>query len=104
MQLPRALHDVVVGVEDQEHEIGMRNDGVRSFGLACVHVERIFLQRVFRMGVLSPLHVDHVVVRLIELRLREIGQKTFVASMTVDEEHFFAAVTRHLVGGFLQQI
>ena len=48
-------------------------------------------------------NIDHIVVRLIELRLREEWQQVFVAAVAVDDDYFLAAVARHLVGGFLQQ-
>src|ERR1043166_1103400 len=81
----------------------MRDQGVGRFRLARVHIERIFFQRVLAL-VGTPLNVDDVIVRLVELTLREIGKETFVAAVAVDDKNFFAAVTRHLVGGFLQEI
>ena len=47
--------------------------------------------------------VDHVVVWLVELCLREVWQQAFVAAVAVDDQNFLAAVAGHLVGGFLQQ-
>src|ERR1700746_1246378 len=50
------------------------------------------------------MNIDNVIVRLVELCLREIGKQAFVAAMAVDDENFSAAVAGHFVGGFLQKI
>ena len=53
------------------------------------------------MRILSPLNIDDVVVWFVELRLREIREKAFVTAVAVDDKDFVAAITSHLVGGFL---
>ena len=37
------------------------------------------------------------------MRLSEIREQMFVAAVAIHDDYFFAAVARHLVGGFLQQ-
>src|SRR5258705_4887747 len=86
------------------NEIRMRNHGVGGFGLAGVHIEWVFFQCVFRLRVGAPLNIDDVVVRAIKLRLREIGKKTLVAAVAVDDKNFLTAIAGHFVSGFLKKV
>src|SRR6266581_3068177 len=47
--------------------------------------------------------IDHVIVRLIQLRLGKVGQQTTIAAVAVDDQYFLAAVASHLVRGCLKQ-
>src|SRR5215510_13370519 len=49
------------------------------------------------------LNVDDIVARFFQLRLGKKREQAFVAPVAVDDDDFFAAVTGHFVGGFLQQ-
>src|SRR2546422_7824634 len=48
--------------------------------------------------------VHDVIMRRLELRLREKGEQAVVAAVTVDDDDFPAAIACHLVGRFLQQL
>src|SRR6202162_5361347 len=42
-------------------------------------------------------------MRLVQLRLREIGEQAVVSAVAVDDNYLLASVARHLVGSFLQE-
>ena len=86
------------------NEIRMRDQSVGGFVFAGVIVNAgRFLGRTARAAALSDDGVDNVVVRLVELRLGEEWDEAFVAAVAVDDEDFLAAITRHFVGGFLEE-
>src|ERR1700734_2015919 len=48
--------------------------------------------------------IDYVIVWGGELGLRKIGKQVLVAAMAIGDNDFLAAVSRHLVGSFLQEL
>src|SRR5579862_7801095 len=85
------------------NEIGTRNHHLRSFAFAGMHVDLRLLGGTALLGRALVENIDDVIVRLVELSLREIGKQAVVAAVSVDDQNFLAAVAGHLVGGFLQQ-
>jgi len=83
--------------------VGARDHHLRGFAFAGVHVDGGFPGRAAFVRSALVENVDHVVVRFIELGLREVRKQALVAAVAVDDDHFLAAVASHLVGGFLQQ-
>ena len=85
------------------NKVWTRDHHLRGLALSCVHIEGVCLGRTSLLW--SPLikNVDDIVVRLVQLCLREIRKKTAIAAVTVDDQHLLAAIAGHLVGGLLQQ-
>ncbi len=48
--------------------------------------------------------INHIIVRGGELGLRKVGKQVLVAAMAIGDNNFLAAVSRHLVGSFLQKL
>src|SRR5215469_1558624 len=68
-----------------------------------MHVDlRLLLRTAILWGPFVK-HVHNIVMRLVELRLCKVRKQAAVASVAVDDQNFLAAVTRHLVGGFLEE-
>src|SRR5277367_3146498 len=86
------------------HQVGARDHHGGGLGFACVHIYVVFFYWAALGFFAAPLHVDYVIVRLIELGLREIWEQVFVAAVAIHDDDFFAAVAGHFVGGFLQQL
>ena len=87
------------------NKIRMRDQSVGGFVFAGVVINAGgFLGRTAGATAFADYSVDDVVVRLFELRLREIGDEALVAAVAVDDEDFLAAVAGHLVGGFLEKL
>src|SRR6266571_5865328 len=68
-----------------------------------MHVDLRFLWWSAVVGRVFIENIDHIVVKLIELGLRKVGEQAVIAAMAVDDQDFLAAVAGHFVGGFLQQ-
>ena len=49
-------------------------------------------------------HIHDVIVRFIELCLREVWKQAIVAAVTIHNDDLLATVARHLIGGLLQQL
>ena len=47
--------------------------------------------------------IDHIIVGLIQLRLRKVGQQTIVSAVAIDDQDLLAAIASHLVRRRLQQ-
>ncbi len=69
--------------------------------LSGVHVDLGLLWRSAMLWRMLVEHIDDIVVGLVELRLREVGEQAIVAAVTVDDQDFLAAVAGHLIGGLL---
>ena len=86
-------------------EVGTRNHRVRSLVFAGVVIDAGGLfGRAAGAAALAFENVDDVVVRLIELRLSEEGKQVLVAAVAVHDDDFLAAVARHFVGSFLEEL
>src|ERR1035438_849077 len=83
--------------------VGARDHHLRSFAFAGVHVDGSLLRWSARRWRALIENVDYIVVRLVELRLGEVREQVLVAAVSVDDDYLLASITRHLVGGFLQQ-
>src|SRR5271155_4271801 len=86
------------------HRAWSRNHGVRRFGFAGVHVMWRFHSRAsgaVEVGQAKDVH--DVIMGRLELRLREEWEQVLVPAVPVRDNHFLAAVARHLVSGGLQQ-
>ena len=86
------------------HQIRIRNHHRRRFRLPRVQVDRVLLHRAARRRLMPPLHVNHIIVSLLQLCLRKIRQQVFVPAMPIYDDDFLTAVARHLVGRFLQEL
>ncbi len=85
-------------------EAGVRDQGVGGLVFASVVINaRGFFPGAARAIALANDGVNNIVVWFVELRLREVGNKAFVAAVAVDDEDFLATVAGHLVGGFLEK-
>src|SRR4029077_5506847 len=86
-------------------EVGAGDHGVGGFVFTGVVIDAGgFFGRASGAAAFTVQDVDDVIVRTIELRLSEKGKQMFVASVTVDDDDFLAAVARHLFGGFLEEL
>src|SRR3989442_567032 len=86
-------------------EVGTGHERVRSLVFAGVVVDPGGLfGRATRAAAFTLENVDDIVVRLIELRLSEIGKEMLVAAVAVHDDDFLAAVARHFVGSFLEEL
>ena len=86
-------------------EVGVGDHGVRGFVLASVVIDAGgFLFRAAGLAAFAVENVDDIVVGLIELSLGEKGKQMLVAAVAVDDEDLLAAVARHFIGGFLEQL
>ena len=86
-------------------QLRMRVEQVRAFVLTGVVIDS---SRLFgwpaRFASFAVEHVDDIIPLPIHLRLGKEGKQVLVAAVPVDDDDFLAAVARHLVGGFLEQL
>ena len=57
-----------------------------------------------RLAALAAKHINHIIFRARHLRLGEEGKQVLVFAVPVHYDDFLAAVARHLIRGFLEQL
>src|SRR5207245_2767279 len=88
------------------YEVGSGDHAHGRFALAGMHIRRRirFVLRLTRAAARDSQHVHDVIMRRLELRLREKGEQAVVAAVTVHDDDLLAAIAGHLVGRFLEQL
>src|SRR5438874_644218 len=66
------------------------------------HLTRSFLRRAASLRAALVKNVNHVIMRLVELRLRKVREQMLVPAVAINNDDLLAAVAGHLVGGLLQ--
>ena len=67
-----------------------------------MHIHRSFLRRAATFRAALVKNVNHVIMRLVELRLRKVREQMLVPAVAINNDDLLAAVPRHLVSGLLQ--
>src|SRR5690349_17980663 len=85
------------------NKVWTRNHHLRRFALAGMHVQFVGAgwTSMSRRALVED--VDHIVMRFIELCLREIRQEAVVASVAIHNQDLFAAIAGHLIRRFLEK-
>src|SRR5262249_22328424 len=86
----------------QMHQVRPRNEHVGSLILTRVTIHGGRLRSWPARPAPPPnQRIDNIIVRPIELALREEGKQVLISSVTIHDDHFFAAVPSHFVRGLL---
>src|ERR1700691_1778145 len=94
---------LVSGTVDM-HRVRTRNHRRRGFIFASMPIgHRTLLWWAAFVRTALAEKVDNVIVRFLQLRLREVTQHPFIPAMAVDDDDLLASVARHLVSSFLQK-
>src|SRR5580698_7201593 len=85
-------------------EVGPRDHGVCGLRLTGMHIDFGMFSRTSGIPWVPAIDINDIIMRSLQLRLREIREKILVTAVTINDDDLLAAVPAHFVGGFLQQI